>query len=88
MVFALTPQPHMVDRVITDMMNQLQDPTHVVPSIIVGLLLSSGWGVVKNTMGEPFICKSDRPFITYSTWWDCLKDLIDFASNPENIHGN
>lgn len=70
------------------MIGQLQDPTHVVPSIIVGLLLSSGWEVAYNDTQDPFIRHTARPHITYSTWWDCLKDVIDLSSDPENFNGN
>lgn len=69
-------------------MNQLQDPTHVVPSIIVGLLLSSGWEVRYNDTQDPFISHTARPHVTYSTWWDCLKDVIHLSSDPEILDGN
>lgn len=65
------------------MMNQLQDPTHVVPSIIVGLLLSSGWEVAYNLDQDPYICHVSGQFATYSTWWDCLKAIIETSS--ENV---
>jgi len=70
------------------MMSQLQDPTHVVPSIIVGLLLSSGWEIRHNLDGEPYIANDRWPNSTYSTWWHCLTDLIDLTSTPENFNGN
>lgn len=67
----------------SNMMGQLQDPTHVVPSIIVGLLLSSGWEVAYNDTQDPYIHHVTGQFATYSTWWECLKGIIEFASNPE-----
>ena len=70
------------------MIGQLQDPKHVVPSIIVGLLLSSGWEVAANVDGDPYIRNVMRPHVTYSTWWQCLSDIIEFASDPENVNGN
>lgn len=65
------------------MMGQLQDPQHVVPSIIVGLLLSSGWEVAYNDTQDPYIHHVTGQFGTYSTWWECLKAIIEIASNPE-----
>lgn len=61
-------------------MNQLQDPTHVVPSIIVGLLLSSGWEVRYNDTNDPYIAHVTGQYSTFSTWWDCLKAVIEVAS--------
>lgn len=49
-------------------MNQLQDPTHVVPSIIVGLLLSSGWEVRYNDTNDPYIAHVTGQYSTFSTW--------------------
>lgn len=69
-------------------MNQLQDPKHIVPSTIVGLLLSSGWEVALNIDGDPYIRSTTRPYVTYSTWWQCLSDVIELASDPENMIGN
>lgn len=62
------------------MMGQLQDPQHVVPSIIVGLLLSSGWEVAYNDTQDPYIHHVSGQFSTFSTWWDCLKAIIETAS--------
>lgn len=63
------------------MMGQLQDPNHVVPSIIVGLLLSCGWEVAYNDTHEPYI-QHVKHLTTYSTWWECLEAVIKFASFP------
>ena len=51
------------------MMHQLQDPDHIVPSIIVGLLLSCGWEVAYNEDQEPYI-RHTKHLTTYSTWWE------------------
>lgn len=64
-------------------MNQLQDPSHVVPTIIVGLLLSSGWEIATNETGDPYIHHVTGQHSTFSTWWECLSAIIDIASNPE-----
>jgi hypothetical protein len=70
------------------MIGPLQDPTHVVPLIIVGLLLSSGWEVAYNDTQDPYIRNLRQPHATYSTWWDCLKDLIEQGSTPGDSNGN
>lgn len=62
------------------MKDALQDPKHIVPSIIVGLLLSCGWEIVYNLDNDPYIRHSTGDFSTYSTWWDCLKAVIETAS--------
>jgi hypothetical protein len=62
------------------MIGQLQSPTHVVPSIIVGLLLSSGWDVGYNDTQNPYIYNTRNPSWTFSTWWDCLSAVIAEAS--------
>jgi len=67
--------------------NKLQDPTHVVPSIIVGLLLSSGWEVAYNDSQDPYIRHVKLDLATYSTWWDCLSAIISFASEQNTLKG-
>lgn len=65
------------------MITSLQDPARPVPNTIVGLLLMNGWEVTYNATNDPYIHHVTGQYQTFSTWWDCLAAVIEFASNPE-----